>query len=53
MDYTCRLVADVIKTSYARHANRSKHYFGLVWSIALFGTLSVLVIFQQYRDVTG
>ena len=116
VDYTCRLVADVIKTSYAREANESKLYFGLVWaivvigiielligidqplvlivisacvgglmmfiysglliltnrnilsgelrisgarlavmvwSIALFGTLSVLVIIQQYRDVTG
>jgi len=116
VDYTCRLVADVIKTSYAREANESKLYFGLVWaivvigivelligidqplvlivisacvgglmmfmysalliltnrqilsgelrisgfrlavmvwSIALFGTLSVLVIIQQYRDLTG
>jgi hypothetical protein len=116
VDYTCRLVADVIKTSYAREANESKLYFGLVWaivvigivelligidqplvlivisacvgglmmfmysglliltnrrilsgelrirgyrlgvmvwSIVLFGTLSVLVIIQQYRDVTG
>ncbi|HYO32970.1 MAG TPA: Nramp family divalent metal transporter [Nocardioidaceae bacterium] len=116
VDYTCRLVADVIKTSYAREANESKLYFGLVWaivvigiielligidqplvlivisacvgglmmfmysglliltnrkilagelqirgfrlavmvwSIALFGTLSVLVIIQQYQDVTG
>ena len=25
----------------------------MVWSIVLFGTLSVLVIIQQYRDVTG
>ena len=25
----------------------------MVWSVALFGTLSVLVIIQQYRDVTG
>ncbi len=116
VDYTCRMVADVIKTSYAREANESKLYFGLVWAIvligivelligidqplvlivisacvggvmmfmysglliltnrkilsgelringlrtaamvwaiALFGTLSVLVIIQQYRDVTG
>jgi hypothetical protein len=116
VDYTCRLVADVVKTSYARSANESKLYFGLVWtlifigcavlligfdqplvlivisacvgglmmfmysglliminrkslsgglriggvrlavmvwSIALFGTLSVLTIIQQYKDVTG
>ncbi len=116
VDYTCRMVADVVKTSYAREANESKLYFGLVWaivligivelligidqplvlivisacvggvmmfmysglliltnrkilsgelringfrtavmvwSIALFGTLSVLVIIQQYRDLTG
>ena len=25
----------------------------MIWSIGLFGTLSVLVIIQQYRDVTG
>jgi len=25
----------------------------MVWSIALFGTLSVLVVIQQYRDVFG
>lgn len=25
----------------------------MVWSVALFGTLSVLVIIQQYRDLTG
>jgi hypothetical protein len=24
----------------------------LVWAIALFGTLSVLTIIQQYKDVT-
>ena len=25
----------------------------MVWSVGLFGTLSVLVIIQQYRDVFG
>jgi hypothetical protein len=25
----------------------------MVWSVALFGTLSVLVVLQQYCDLTG
>ena len=25
----------------------------MVWSIGLFGTLSVLVIIQHYREITG
>jgi hypothetical protein len=25
----------------------------LVWAIALFGTLSVLTIIQQYENITG
>ena len=33
VDYTSRLAADVLKTSYARNANESKMYAGLVWGL--------------------
>ena len=33
VDYTSRLAADVIKTSYARDANESRIYAGLVWGL--------------------
>ena len=35
VDYTSRLAADVIKTSYAHNANESKVYAGLVWGLVL------------------
>ena len=47
VDYTCRLVADVIKTSYARTANESKLYFGLVWAIVAIGIVVLLIGFDQ------
>lgn len=47
VDYTCRLVADVIKTSYARDANESKLYFGLVWAIVLIGIFELLIGIDQ------
>ena len=47
VDYTCRLVADVIKTSYARHANESKLYFGLVWAIVVIGIVELLIGIDQ------
>jgi len=47
VDYTCRLVADVLKTSYVRDANESKLYFGLVWAIVLIGCAVLLVGFDQ------
>lgn len=47
VDYTCRLVADVIKTAYAREASESKIYFGLVWLIVLIGVAVLLVGFDQ------
>ena len=47
VDYTCRLVADVIKTSYARDANESKLYFGLVWAIVAIGIVELLIGIDQ------
>jgi len=47
VDYTCRLVADVLKTSYARNANESKLYFGLVWAIVAIGIIVLLIGFDQ------
>jgi hypothetical protein len=47
VDYTCRLVADVLKTSYVREANESKLYFGLVWGLILIGCAVLLVGFDQ------
>ena len=47
VDYTCRLVADVIKTSYARDANESLVYAGLVWLIVAIGIGVLLVGFDQ------
>jgi hypothetical protein len=47
VDYTCRLVADVIKTSYAREANESKLYFALVWTIVVLGIIELLIGIDQ------
>jgi hypothetical protein len=47
VDYTSRLVADVLKTSYARNANESKLYFGLVWALVLIGCAVLLIGFDQ------
>ena len=47
VDYTCRLVADVLKTSYVPAANESKLYFGLVWTLVTIGVLVLLVGFDQ------
>jgi hypothetical protein len=37
VDYTSRLAADVLKTSYARQAKESTIYFGLVWGLVIIG----------------
>jgi len=37
----------VIKTSYAREANESKLYFGLVWAIVAIGIGVLLIGFDQ------
>ena len=47
VDYTCRLVADVVKTSYWREANESKLYFGLVWAICILGVVELLIGIDQ------
>ena len=47
VDYTSRLAADVIKTSYRRDANESKVYFGLVWGLVAVGILVLLVGLDQ------
>jgi hypothetical protein len=47
VDYTSRLAADVIKTSYAREANESKIYAGLVWGLTAVGIVVLLLGFDQ------
>ena len=47
MDYTSRLAADVIKTSYARDANESRVYAGLVWGLIAIGIVVLLAGFSQ------
>ena len=47
VDYTSRLAADVIKTSYARQANESKVYAGLVWGLVGIGIVVLLAGFDQ------
>ena len=42
VDYTSRLGADVLKTSYLKDANESKIYFGLVWGLVLIGCVVLL-----------
>lgn len=47
VDYTSRLAADVIKTSYARNANESKMYALLVWGLIAIGIVVLLAGFDQ------
>ncbi len=47
VDYTSRLAADVLKTSYLRKATESTIYFTLVWALALVGCLVLLAGFAQ------
>jgi hypothetical protein len=47
VDYTSRLAADVVKTSYAREASESKIYAGLVWGLVLIGIVVLLAGFDQ------
>ena len=54
VDYTCRLVADVLKVSYLRDNetwSESRIYFTLVWSVLLFGTASVIAISDQWDNI--
>ena len=47
VDYTSRMAADVIKTSYARTANESKVYAVLVWGLVVIGIAVLLAGFSQ------
>jgi hypothetical protein len=47
VDYTSRLAADVLKTSYMRQANESKLYAGLVWGLIGIGIAVLLIGFDQ------
>jgi hypothetical protein len=47
VDYTSRMAADVLKTSYARRANESKMYAGLVWGLVAIGIVVLLLGFDQ------
>ncbi|OLF16738.1 Nramp family divalent metal transporter [Actinophytocola xanthii] len=47
VDYTGRLVADVIKTAYAPKAKESSLYFGIVWGLVLVGCVIVVAGFAQ------
>jgi hypothetical protein len=47
VDYTSRLAADVLKTSYLRRMSESRIYFTLVWGLVVIGVLVLLVGFDQ------
>jgi hypothetical protein len=47
VDYTSRLAADVLKTSYLPRVAESKLYFGLVWGLVGLGCLILLLGFNQ------
>jgi hypothetical protein len=47
VDYTSRLAADVLKTSYVPRATESTLYFGLVWGLVLIGCAILLAGFAQ------
>ncbi|XVU29001.1 Nramp family divalent metal transporter [Actinoplanes sp. CA-054009] len=42
VDYTSRLAADVLKTSYLKSLHESKMYFALVWGLVLVGIIVLL-----------
>ena len=47
VDYTSRLAADVLKTSYLKKVNESKMYAGLVWGLIVIGIVVLLIIDAQ------
>ncbi len=47
VDYTSRLGADVLKTSYLKGRNESRLYFILVWGLVVIGILVLLAGFDQ------
>jgi hypothetical protein len=47
VDYTSRLAADVLKTSYLRRTSENRIYFALVWGLVAIGILILLLGFDQ------
>jgi hypothetical protein len=47
VDYTSRLAADVLKTSYLRQMSESRLYFWLVWGLIAIGSVILLIGFDQ------
>ncbi|GGM04295.1 MULTISPECIES: Nramp family divalent metal transporter [Micromonospora] len=47
VDYTSRLAADVLKTSYLRGRSESRIYFALVWGLVVIGCLILLAGLSQ------
>jgi hypothetical protein len=47
VDYTSRLAADVLKTSYLRRVSESRIYFWLVWGLVVIGVGILLAGFDQ------
>jgi hypothetical protein len=47
VDYTSRLAADVLKTTYRPETSESKMYFGVVWTLVGFGSLILLAGLDQ------
>jgi hypothetical protein len=47
VDYTSRMVADVVKTSYAPRAKESSLYFVVVWALVVIGCVISLAGFAQ------
>ncbi len=47
VDYTARLVADVVKTSYAQRIKESSLYFAVVWLLVLIGCGITVAGFAQ------
>jgi hypothetical protein len=47
VDYTSRLGADVLKTSYLRGVSESRIYFGLVWGLVALGCAILLAGLDQ------
>jgi hypothetical protein len=47
VDYTSRLAADVMKTTYKPEASESRMYFAVVWGLTTLGILILLVGLDQ------
>ncbi len=47
VDYTSRLAADVLKTTYRPDASESRMYFGVVWTLVVVGCLILLAGLDQ------